>query len=108
MNSMEFISDPELAADLLERFADFLEQGLPYGAAFLAAAWRSKIDPGATLKFMADKFRDGLVPCSALIEPLIAADLVEIVRSGEREGDVISHMRIAAGVSRRASSPNAS
>ena len=100
MSYMDYMLDRNKASDLLDQFAEFLEQGLPYGAAFLAAAWRSGIDPGATLAFMAEKFAAELVPCSALLEPLIDADLVDTVRRGEKEADIIGNMRIAAGLAR--------
>jgi hypothetical protein len=97
---MDFVQDRSEAGELLERFAEFLEQGLPYGAAFLAAAWRCRFDPGATLSFMARQFESGLVPCSALLEPLVDADLVDVVRRGEQAGDVVASLRVAADVAR--------
>jgi hypothetical protein len=93
-------ANPHLAGQFLESFAVALEDGLGVPAAFRSAATATACEVAVVEAQLSLRALDGKLTCSALLDGLVAAETLAIVRAGEMQADVIGHLRLAADAER--------
>lgn len=89
-------TDPALICQLLSTFASALRDGLPVPPAFATAAAAAGFGRVEVDEYLSFRSLEGRPTVSLLLRGLVGDGLLDIIRSGERQADVIGHLDIAA------------
>lgn len=90
------LTDPARTRQFLSTFATALRDGLPVPPAFTAAATSAGYSTEEAAAYLSLRSLEGRLTASLLLTGLVTEQVLNIIRSGEKEADVIGHLDIAA------------
>lgn len=89
-------TDPARTRQLLNTFASELRDGLPVSPSFIAAAVAAGYDQKDAEGHLAARSSEGYPTVALILEGLVSDETIAIIRSGEKQADVIGHLDLAA------------
>jgi len=90
------LENPVGVSQFLDSFAAALEDGLGVPAAFANAASANGFDHTTIEAHLTLRSLDGKLTCSSLLDGLVSDEILTVIRTGEKQADVIGHLRLAA------------
>lgn len=90
------LTDPVHTRQFLSTFATALREGIRVQPAFTAAATSAGYSTEEAAAYLSLRSLQGRLTASLLLTGLVDEEVVDIIRSGEKQADVIGHLEIAA------------